>query len=372
MKDIPIKKDGLNDRVNASEFNSVYNEYENVVKTFMPLDANDNKQLLKSIDILSRAITYRDIGTVNHVILSRAVTTGVTEILLDGISFLFSPKFANTASATLQIQGLVSKPMQFLGVPLSNGLLNPDDIYMAVYNIADDAFDIVNITGENSGQGNPTVQYLVADGVLPKDAVNRGQLNVKISISNIVNNTYTASTTNPLSANQARLLNNTINSLYSNTYTGYGYLNTLDKIATKARAERNTLDNLEISDFTNLSSKLASYSATTHNHNTRYYTKMQSDLYVNAKAGKTGDPSQRFSVANAVNADELINKSQLPYTAVQGDGVDFHASYNPNSTFVCRFPYTTWINTTTGEFFICTYYTSTYSAWRGSTGTIIS
>ena len=90
----------------AAEYNSAFKELKNVVSPFMGLEEIDNKQLVKSIDILTKSGLYVDNGTVNTVELSRASTSQEIEILFDGMMFSFIPAVKNTGATTLQVKSL--------------------------------------------------------------------------------------------------------------------------------------------------------------------------------------------------------------------------------------------------------------------------
>lgn len=126
----------------ADEYNSVFNEIKGVVSPFMGLNAADNNQMVKSIDIASKAMFYSDVGAPNAVHLTRAASIEHIESLVDGMTVFFSPAHNNTGAVTLKLNGLVAKQTTFGGVPLGAGTLIPGWKYTAVYLLATDSFDI--------------------------------------------------------------------------------------------------------------------------------------------------------------------------------------------------------------------------------------
>ena len=144
MKDWGTKEDNVSSSagsVTAEDFNSAFGELENSVTPFLSLDGEDNKQLSKAIDIFSKAIFYNDTGSANNVELSRSQTTVDLETLKDGACFLFTPAYENTGDTTLQLKSLTSKDLYYDGAHIPSGFLNPNWIYMAVYDSSDDRFD---------------------------------------------------------------------------------------------------------------------------------------------------------------------------------------------------------------------------------------
>jgi len=155
----------------AEEFNSLMTEAENVIKPFQTLDGTKTKQMSEVIDIMTKALTYTDVGTVNAVQLTRSATTSTTETLVDGMTIIFTPANANTGATTLKITTLVAKPIFYNGVALVAGYLNTTSKFIAVYDLANDRFNIDVLTGGSAGQ-----RQKVADAVNVDEAVSKAQL----------------------------------------------------------------------------------------------------------------------------------------------------------------------------------------------------
>lgn len=138
----------------AAEYNSVFKELKNVVSPFMGLQEIDSKQLVKSIDILTKSGLYVDNGTVNTVELSRASTNQEIETLFDGMMFSFIPAVQNTGAATLQVKTLDPKPLYYQDLDLVAGLLKTDTTYTVKYSVSNDRFDILKTYGTGGGGGS--------------------------------------------------------------------------------------------------------------------------------------------------------------------------------------------------------------------------
>ena len=127
------------------EYNDTFRELSNAVKTFIPLDGQDEKQLSKSIDIASKAMFYGDIGSVNNVHLTRGATSEQIETLVDGIVVIFSVANNNTGSTTIKLNALDAKTALYNGLPLVAGVLKTGFNYIGVYSLSLDAFNVVFI-----------------------------------------------------------------------------------------------------------------------------------------------------------------------------------------------------------------------------------
>ena len=374
MKDWTEKVDNLSTEqgtITASDFNSTYNEAKNVVKPIMSLDENDNKQLVKSIDILSKTVGYNDIGSANVIKLTRSAITEVIETYKDGMTLFFTTTNTNTGSTTLEVQNLGAKPTKHNGVDLPSSYIQPNRIFIASYNQAEDIFEVSDITSGASSSG--LLSWLVADGVAPDDAVNRSQLDLKLDRASVLDVLDSVETDKPLSANQIRVLKGLIDNLNTKLISNTPTLDTYQKIIDYAKANRTLLSSsLAIADVTGLQTALDSKSALVHNHDALYYKKTQSDGAFQGKALKEGDLTQPFLVADAVNDSELINVSQFN-DAVNDIIIDFDyintadplVTTNPTSLGA------TWLNTTSGEIFVCTGISTDDNVWRGTNGTIV-
>lgn len=126
----------------AEEFNNHTEELENAVKPFVALSGLETNQLVKSIDKMSKANVYVDTGTANTIELSRSVTADVIETLFDGMTFMFTPAFANTGATTLKVKTLTAKNAFYNGVAMVSGFLQTNSRYIAVYDLTNDRFNI--------------------------------------------------------------------------------------------------------------------------------------------------------------------------------------------------------------------------------------
>ena len=164
--------------VTAEDFNSAFIELENTVSPFMALDIAETDQLVKSVDIISKATHYTDSGTANTIVLSRGATATAIETLFDGMVISFNPKYANTGATTININGLGAVPLKLDGADLQVGFLNPSYKFEAIYDLANLRF---NILKPNSY--GVTVTGILSDGfVKPNSNI---ALFVKVSASSI-------------------------------------------------------------------------------------------------------------------------------------------------------------------------------------------
>ena len=132
----------------ADEYNSLFDELKNVVSPITALSEVNPKQLVESIDKLTKASLYADTGTANTILLSRPLTASALETLVDGMTFFFKPKFANTGATTLKVTTLTAKNAFYNGVALVSGFLNPLYIYVAIYDAANGRFNIDGIVNK--------------------------------------------------------------------------------------------------------------------------------------------------------------------------------------------------------------------------------
>lgn len=144
MKDFLTKVDDSDTSagfVDAEDFNSAFEELENAVTPFQALNLADSKQLIKSIDIASKATRYVDTGTANTILLSRGATSETNETLFNGMTLMFTPAEANTGATTLKVKTLLAKSLKYLGVALEADFLQTDSVYIATYDLGNDWFE---------------------------------------------------------------------------------------------------------------------------------------------------------------------------------------------------------------------------------------
>lgn len=140
----------------AAEYNSIFSEAKNVVSPFFGFNANDNQQMLKSIDVMTKSLFYNDTGTANTILLSRSSTTTQSETLFDGMVLMFTPKVQNTGATTLKVKQLDSKPLFYKGAELESGVLKTDKVYTVKYSTSLNRFDII----DNFGAGGSSTDLL--------------------------------------------------------------------------------------------------------------------------------------------------------------------------------------------------------------------
>ena len=165
MERFSDKQNGSGDprknQVQDFEYDSAFGELMNSVTPFMELDPTKKDQLIKSIDIASKANFYKDIGSVNKVSLVRGATNAQIETYFDGMIIEFIPSFNNTGETTLKINGLSEKQLKLQGETLSANSLIAGKLYKAVYNSSDDYFELYISSNLNNIADVATVEDLV-------------------------------------------------------------------------------------------------------------------------------------------------------------------------------------------------------------------
>jgi hypothetical protein len=121
----------------AEELNNPKNERENLVLILNEgLDPESETQMVRSVDYLSKAMFYKDIGDVDLVKLIRPHTDGKDiETLIDGIVVMFKPRHVNKQSVQLKLNKTEIKNfVKANGEAFKEGELHPDKLYIAIYN----------------------------------------------------------------------------------------------------------------------------------------------------------------------------------------------------------------------------------------------
>lgn len=109
MKEFVIKENnvpGETGQVDASDYNSAFQELDNVVKPFLSFKGEVENQLIKSIDMMDKHPSYINTsGQGNALTLVRAGIPALTdiEIMRDGMQFTFQCKELNTGPVTATI-----------------------------------------------------------------------------------------------------------------------------------------------------------------------------------------------------------------------------------------------------------------------------
>ena len=146
MRDFNTKIDNDNTSagvVVADEYNSIFGETKNVITPFMGLSEADSQQMIKAIDIATKANYYYDTGSVNTITLTRSATSQQIESLFDGMVLSFTPAIQNTGATTLKIKNLTAKNLYYAGIALTAGFLKTDTVYQVKYSLSNDRFDVL-------------------------------------------------------------------------------------------------------------------------------------------------------------------------------------------------------------------------------------
>lgn len=118
----------------------VFTEFYGYVDTSI-----ENSQRLDNMDVdlykAAKGIYHKDIGTANNVILTNELTDIEAE-LFDGMTVIFTPKYANTGATTLKIKNLDAKPVYYGGVALTSGFLEVNSKYIAIYSASTGVFHL--------------------------------------------------------------------------------------------------------------------------------------------------------------------------------------------------------------------------------------
>lgn len=174
----------------ADEYNSLFGEAKNVVTPFFTLDEANSQQMIKSVDIVSKAMFYTDVGAVNAIELERGATTQTIETLFDGMVVMFTPANANTGATTLKIKTLDAKPLKYNGADLASGFFKTTSKYIAIYDVANGWFNVDLLVNYADLDG--------LDGTLPLLGVGQTWQEFTIGVTRIHNTNYTNTTGKPI------------------------------------------------------------------------------------------------------------------------------------------------------------------------------
>ncbi len=155
----------------AEEANSIIDELSNLVKRRQTLKDDVNDQVLKSIILESKNIFYKDNGDVNAVDIS--VSEDPDYKLIDGTTYLFSPKEDNTGNVTIKVNKQDAVKLLLSGKELKSGYLKTTDAYIAVYRSATEAFEIKSISGSSNKSNifEELEDSEIADDLIDNDVV---------------------------------------------------------------------------------------------------------------------------------------------------------------------------------------------------------
>lgn len=196
MKEMPL---GQNDprlpygHLSLEDQASLAKEAMNAVSFLFGLDKDDDYQLMRTIVSSASSTTYTDIGNVNNIILSSNFTyetekgSNIYENMLsltDGVVVMFSPKNINTGAATLTIMGYPSKDIVYQGVALYPGMLRPENIYLVKYNLANDNYELYNLSSGNMTETpDVTMSLNVVEGSRVLATINNFTTSTKYDIT---------------------------------------------------------------------------------------------------------------------------------------------------------------------------------------------
>lgn len=156
-------------KITAEEFNSIVSELKTLVSNYQNFDIDDNSQILKSIDIMSKSMIYTDIGFVNNVELVRNTRHVKEEILVDNLLFMFSPKESNTGATTIKLNEKNPLPLLNNGLDLEEDYLKVGVTYFVTYDSTSNSYNIVNIAGISDSAPVEQTGVSSSDGVLVTD-----------------------------------------------------------------------------------------------------------------------------------------------------------------------------------------------------------
>lgn len=156
-------------KITAEEFNSIVSELKTLVSNYQNFDIDDNSQILKSIDIMSKSMIYTDIGFANNVELVRNTRHVKEEILVDNLLFMFSPKESNTGATTIKLNEKNPLPLLNNGLDLEEDYLKVGVTYFVTYDSTSNSYNIVNIAGISDSAPVEQTGVSSSDGVLVTD-----------------------------------------------------------------------------------------------------------------------------------------------------------------------------------------------------------
>jgi hypothetical protein len=152
MRNIPDKSDDVGDVLPATDFNAEKNELQNTVtssdQTLDPEGGPDTdlNQLSKAIAAYANAgATYTDSGTADAYVLGIATNLKTVPEYLDNMAIIFKAGNSNAGASTVNVNSLGVKDLQYSdGQALIANEVVSGEYVIAVYNLSDDRFEVVN------------------------------------------------------------------------------------------------------------------------------------------------------------------------------------------------------------------------------------
>ena len=374
MKDWDTKVDnGLFDGAgHVDDMNSNYIEKKRVVKQAMELDRNDKKQLVKSIEVISKSMLYKDVGPSNKIHLVQYNNAMPIETYFDGMVILFLVNDVKDVQATIGINILPTVPVHVNGTVPPPAYFDTTNIYFAIYNGTTNAFDVSklknNANDSDITRGDENTILEVSSGVLPHDVINVGQLASYVNITDVLDTSESNETTKVLASNQLHQLQVGLNTLGATLNSNDSNLDTYQKIIDVIKQDSNKITNIQLNDVAGLVDSLNTKADSTHIHDDLYYEKtFVTDRLTVWLADLHGNADLYFMVANGTAPDNVINRGQLD--AIHGTLWNYSETTNPLVTTNPTVLGSIWLNSTTGEIFMCKDITTDNNVWMGSNGT---
>ena len=357
----------------SDDANSLHKECKNVVEELGDLDEFDDTQLISTIDTLTKGLYYKDIGTVNNVVLTKTYANDLLNDYFDGLTMFFTPKYTNGSSVTLSLQGLAVRDVKNKGNLLTAGFLEAGKQYVVVYDGVNNWFNIgrispVDVTNQVASTGDPNIRFKVASGILPKAAVNRHQLDLKLDANTTVNNLTSTATDRPIAVDKVRAMKHIIDLINPRLASSDVVLVNYQAIADYIKLNRQLLNSISINDVNGLQTALNGKSPKVHTHDTDYYLKTYMYSKFNLMTPVGGDVYKRFRVASATSNSHAVPTSQLVSSVTPSSAWDYISSYNPQTDTNPSRVGVTWKAIIDGTFFICTSNSYNNNTWVATDG----
>ena len=359
--------------VTPADFNSFFRETKNAVEPFMALDENDNFQLIKSINGMSKTLYYEDIGTVNNIVLRHPQIDHGIVTYQHGMTLFFKCKNTNTSSTVLQVEGLSNKTVYLNGGTVPAGYLEQGKMYMIVYNASTRHFELTGIQKEDTSTGaygNSNETFQASDGVETKDAVTVNQLSEYMLKTAVVNHLGSSSITSGISLNQMHILHGLVSTIQNKLNVNDSSLDTFQEIVNYIKDNRNALSGLTIPSISGLQDALNGKAPASHNHDNLYMLRSDVHSTFADKAELNGNGEKTFAVKYGTGSNNAITnyRFKLRYRAPLWD---YYTDFDPTPVTNPATVSETWLNTHTGIFFMCTDITHDENVWIGTEHRII-
>lgn len=145
----------------ADEFNLIVDNLDKLIEKSGNKSETFTRQVAKAIDDLYKGNIYKDVGTLNNLVLERNTTVTNIESYEDGTSFLFIPKYTNTGPVTITMNSLPAKELKLHSSDLVSSDLIANNVYMAIYNTMLDVFNLYSLSSTNGSNGSGNILFVV-------------------------------------------------------------------------------------------------------------------------------------------------------------------------------------------------------------------